>query len=53
VCPPESPSRKAREPLELPSLPKVDWPVQECVLVRSEPTALGSRYRILERYALA
>jgi 2'-5' RNA ligase len=45
--------RKAREPQELPSLPEVDWPVQECVLVRSGPAAQGSRYRILERYPLA
>jgi RNA 2',3'-cyclic 3'-phosphodiesterase len=45
--------RKAGEPDELPPLPELDWPVEECVLVQSELSAEGSRYRILQRYPLA
>ncbi len=45
--------RKAREPEELPPLPELDWPVEECVLVRSELSAQGSLYQILARYPLA
>lgn len=44
--------RKAREPEELPPLPELDWPVEECVLVRSEPSAQGSLYEIVARYPL-
>lgn len=44
--------RKAREPEELPPLPELDWPVEECVLARSELSPEGSRYRILQRYRL-
>jgi 2'-5' RNA ligase len=45
--------RKAREPEDLPPLPELDWPVEECVLVRSELSAQGSRYGVVERYPLA
>jgi 2'-5' RNA ligase len=45
--------RKARNAEDLPPLPELDWPVEDCVLAQSEPLAQGSRYRILERYALA
>lgn len=45
--------RKARAPEAQPPLPEVDWPVEECVLVRSAPTAQGARYEILQRYPLA
>jgi 2'-5' RNA ligase len=45
--------RKAREPDNLPPLPELDWPVEECVLVRSELQAQGSRYEVLERFPLA
>jgi RNA 2',3'-cyclic 3'-phosphodiesterase len=45
--------RKAREPEDLPPLPELDWPVEECVLVQSELSAQGSRYQVLERYPLA
>ena len=44
--------RKAREPEEMPPLPQVDWPVQEFVLVRSQPLAEGSRYDVVERFPL-
>ena len=45
--------RRAREPDEMPPLPEVDWPVQEFVLVRSQLSAEGSRYDVLERFPLA
>jgi 2'-5' RNA ligase len=45
--------RKAGQPEDLPPLPELDWPVEECVLVRSELSAQGSRYQVLERYTLA
>lgn len=44
--------RKARDPGRLPSLPDVEWPVEEVVLVRSHLSAEGSRYEVLERYPL-
>lgn len=44
--------RKARRPGELPELPEVDWPVREYVLVRSQLSAEGPRYEVLERYRL-
>ena len=45
--------RKASEPEDLPPLPELDWPVDECVLVQSVLSAEGARYQILERYPLA
>lgn len=44
--------RKAREPGELPQLPAMSWPVEEFVLVRSQLSAEGPRYEVLERFAL-
>jgi len=45
--------RKAREPEDLPPLPELDWPVEECVLVQSELSEEGPRYQVIERYPLA
>lgn len=44
--------RKASAPAALPDVPAVAWPVSEFVLVRSTPAASGSRYEIVERFAL-
>ena len=44
--------RKASGPGELPALPKVDWPVREYQLLRSQLSAGGPRYDVLERYPL-
>ena len=44
--------RKASSPGALPALPQVKWPAAEFVLVRSSPAERGSRYEILERFAL-
>jgi RNA 2',3'-cyclic 3'-phosphodiesterase len=44
--------RKANAPASLPSPPQVSWPTLEFVLVRSTPTGHGSRYEVLERFAL-
>jgi len=44
--------RKALRAGRLPPLPEVDWPVREFVLVRSTPAGNGSRYDVLERFAL-
>jgi 2'-5' RNA ligase len=44
--------RKARDPGELPPLPAVDWPVTEFVLVRSQLSAAGPAYEVLQRYPL-
>jgi len=44
--------RKARAPRALPPLPKVDWPVNEFVLVRSVLSSEGSRYAVLGRFPL-
>jgi 2'-5' RNA ligase len=44
--------RKAREPEEWPPLPELEWPVEDCALVRSELSAQGSRYEILQRFPL-
>jgi 2'-5' RNA ligase len=41
--------RKAREPTQLPELPRVAWPVNEFLLVRSN----GPRYQPLERFPMA
>ncbi|MFN2646649.1 MAG: RNA 2',3'-cyclic phosphodiesterase [Burkholderiales bacterium] len=44
--------RKARMPKSIPSLPRVDWPVSEFLLVRSRTSSKGSSYEPLERFAL-
>ena len=44
--------RKAGEPGALPPLPPVRWQADEFVLVRSTPSALGSRYETIERFPL-
>jgi 2'-5' RNA ligase len=44
--------RKARTPRALPPLPKVDWPVDEFVLVRSLLSNEGAQYAVLERFPL-
>jgi len=41
--------RKAREPAQLPELPRVEWPVNEFLLVRSS----AARYEPLERFPMA
>jgi 2'-5' RNA ligase len=46
-------ARKAGRPGRLPPLPAARWNVTEFVLVESTPTTDGSRYDILERFALA
>ena len=43
--------RKARA-ATLPPLPKLDWPVREFLLVRSQLSSAGSAYQPLERFAL-
>lgn len=45
--------RKAREPGALPPLPRIDWPVSEFVLVSSTLAREGSRYDVMQRFALA
>lgn len=45
--------RKAGPPDSLPPLPRLDWPVQEFVLVRSASSGGLSRYEILHRSPLA
>ena len=45
--------RKASPPRSIPPLPRVEWPAPEFVLVRSTPTGKGSRYDVVERFALA
>ncbi|HEX2650663.1 MAG TPA: RNA 2',3'-cyclic phosphodiesterase [Burkholderiales bacterium] len=44
--------RKARVPNLIPELPKVAWPVDEVVLVRSRLSAKGSNYEVVQRYPL-
>src|SRR5882762_2480171 len=44
-----TPVRKAREPRQLPELPRVEWPVNEFLLVRS----ISGRYEPLERFPIA
>jgi len=41
--------RKAREPRQLPELPRVEWPVNQFLLVRS----ISGRYEPLERFPIA
>jgi RNA 2',3'-cyclic 3'-phosphodiesterase len=45
--------RKAGVPAAIPALPKVAWPVDEFVLVKSVPTGKGLRYETVQRFALA
>jgi 2'-5' RNA ligase len=45
--------RKARPPKVLPPLPKVEWPVNEMLLVRSRTSPKGSTYEPVERFPLA
>jgi 2'-5' RNA ligase len=45
--------RKAGPPEFLPPLPRLDWPVQEFVLVRSVNSGGASRYETLQRWPLA
>ena len=44
--------RKAKAPQALPPLPKVDWPVDEFVLVRSRMSPKGATYEPFERFPL-
>jgi RNA 2',3'-cyclic 3'-phosphodiesterase len=44
--------RKARRPSSIPPLPKVAWPVDEFVLIRSRTSPKGSTYEPLERFPL-
>ena len=44
--------RKARMPKSIASLPRVAWPVDEFVLVRSHASPKGSTYEPLERFPL-
>ena len=44
--------RKARPPKALPPLPKVAWPVNEFLLVRSRTSPKGSTYEPVERVPL-
>lgn len=45
-------ARAPRAPCTLPPLPKIDWPVDEFVLVRSLLSRDGSQYAVLERFPL-
>jgi len=44
--------RKVPAPCRLPPLPRFAWPVEEFTLVQSRLDAAGSRYEVLERFAL-
>jgi RNA 2',3'-cyclic 3'-phosphodiesterase len=44
--------RKARMPNSIPPLPRVAWPIEEFVLMRSRTSPKGSTYEALERFAL-
>jgi len=44
--------RKAKPPKVLPPLPKVEWPVDEMLLVRSRTSPKGSTYEPVERFPL-
>jgi 2'-5' RNA ligase len=41
--------RRAPQPSALPGLPRIAWPADEFVLVRSKP---GSRYEVVQRFPL-
>jgi 2'-5' RNA ligase len=43
--------RNAQKPPKLPPLPKIDWPIDEFVLVRSTPSEEGSHYEIVDRFS--
>ncbi len=45
--------RKAREPGEMPPLPRVAWPVREFVLIGSSISSRGSTYEPVERFPLS
>jgi len=45
--------RDARAPDGLPPLPATRWPVEEVVLVESQPAESGRRYEVRQRYGLA
>ena len=45
--------RKAKAPKALPPLPRVVWPVDEFVLVRSRVSARGSTYEPVARFPLS
>lgn len=45
-------ARAPRAPGTLPPLPRVDWPVDEFVLVRSMLASEGAQYAVLERFPL-
>ena len=44
--------RKAREPAEMPPLPRMAWPVHEFLLVRSLTSASGPTYEPIARFPL-
>ena len=44
--------RKGHAPNALPLLPKIDWPVNEMLLVRSHTSPKGSTYEPVERFPL-
>ena len=44
--------RKARAPKSLPGLPRVSWPVDEVLLVRSRISPQGPAYEPVERFPL-
>jgi RNA 2',3'-cyclic 3'-phosphodiesterase len=44
--------RRARMPKSIPPLPRVGWPVEEFLLVRSHTSPKGSTYEPLERFPL-
>lgn len=44
--------RKAKPPQSLPTLPRVEWPVNEMLLVRSRTSPKGSTYEPVERFPL-
>ena len=45
--------RKARMPQSIPALPRVEWPVEEFVLVRSRTSPKGSTYEPVGRFPLS
>lgn len=45
--------RKARAPKVLPPLPKIAWPAEEIVLVRSRLSGKGSSYEVVQQYPLS
>ena len=44
--------RKAKTPKSLPPLPKLDWPIDEFLLMRSRTSPKGSTYEPVERFPL-